>query len=146
VNDADPTSSDVDFNADRNATLHADSERSNIIHAELEAINERIGDAKDDKSASPKSPFGVKPEEKGRIEDYSEPREIRRSPASIIGSKRIGATQLPSLLVEQVSNAVDGMFKVTLDAVQLTCRGQPQIYSTRVPQAPPTTHQGLDTD
>ena len=111
---ADAREVESDANHDRHTSSNADSEGPDIIQAELEAISERIGDDDYHHSAAPRSPFGVKPEEAGRIEDYSEPREIRRSPASIIGSKRIGATQLPELLVEQVSNAVDGMSRFHL--------------------------------
>ena len=78
--------------------------------SELEAINNRIGEEEEEQVA--KGPFGLKRDEMEEYEDDMdyEPREARRSPATLIGSKRIGMTTLPEELVEGVSAAIEGMF------------------------------------
>jgi hypothetical protein len=76
--------------------------------SELEAINSRIGEEDEEQVA--KGPFGLKRDEVDAYEDEMdyEPREARRSPATLIGSKRIGMATLPEELVEGVAAAIDG--------------------------------------
>jgi len=89
-----------------------------LSESELEAINRRIGEKEEEEQVA-KGPFGLKGNDGEEFEDdlEYEPKEARRSPATLIGSKRIGMTVLPEELVEGVSRAIDGgsfMSRVTL--------------------------------
>ena len=77
--------------------------------SELDAISRRIGEDEDDEQIS-QGPFGLRADEGEEFDndmDY-EPKEARQSPATLIGSKRIGMLVIPDELVEGVTRAIDG--------------------------------------
>lgn len=67
-------------------------------------------------SSSPEGDHGPSPQH-GEVElempedpDYAEAREERRSPAAVLGSKRLGLVVLPDQLAEAVQNEINGGF------------------------------------
>lgn len=80
--------------------------------SELEYISRLTND---ERILKPKTKYGIKVEEKENIgedgeeiEDEEMGRAERRSPAAVIGSKRLGSTHLPKELEQGITDTIEG--------------------------------------
>lgn len=89
-------------------------------------------------SSSPEGNHGPSPQH-GELElqmpeepDYAEAREERRSPAAVLGSKRLGLVVLPDQLAEAVQNEINGGFLTPPPLPTTLCPRHPLSSATVV--------------
>jgi hypothetical protein len=91
--------------------------------------------------ASSSSPAGNQPSPRhGELEletpeepDYAEARDERRSPAAVLGSKRLGLVVLPDQLAEAVQNEINGGYPpLTTSLIRTLCPRHPLSSTTVV--------------
>ena len=76
-----------------------------VVESEILSISSRIGDR--DGEGKPRSPFGLARDDAADMEDEEDgPREARKSPAAILGSKRLELALLPSELLKGINDAI----------------------------------------
>lgn len=80
----------------------------NVVDSELNTISAKIGDTDLPYNPGARTPFGRRKEEEEYDDDVIEFKEPRRSPAALLGSKKLELTSLPEELVRGIEDAMEG--------------------------------------